>query len=135
VSRDERYIIYDFTEEENGEHAERLLAGFKGVLLTDGAAEYNGVIKKGATRAGCSAHAFRYLEDARKDDPEQADAAIAIFKRLFEIEEIGAALSEEDRLALRQRQSKPLLADLRTWLDKQLETHLPKTALDKQSLT
>jgi transposase len=129
LSRDERYIIYDFTENENGEHAERLLAGFNGILLTDGAAEYNRVIKKGARRAGCSAHAFRYLEDAKKDDPEQADAAIAIYKRLFEIEEIGAALSEEERLALRQRQSKPLLADLGIWLDRQLETHLPKTAL------
>src|SRR5207245_1156849 len=72
IYRDEKYIFYDFTEQNNGEQPGRMLAGFKGILLTDGAAVYNGVIEKGATRAGCSAHAFRYLEDARKDEPEKA---------------------------------------------------------------
>ena len=127
--RDEKYVFYDFTEKENGAQPERVLAGFKGILLTDGAAEYNGVIAKGATRAGCSAHAFRYLEDARKEDPENADPAIAIMKRLFEVEEIAKELSEEERQALRQRRSKPLLEDLRVWLDEQIPNVPPKTAM------
>lgn len=78
--RDERYIFFDFTEAHNGSHPERNLPGYKEVLLTDGASVYNRVIDNGAKRAGCSAHAFRYLEDARKEDPEQVDYALAIMK-------------------------------------------------------
>lgn len=42
------YILYDFTETCHGADAERLLAGFEGILLTDGASIYNGVIRGGA---------------------------------------------------------------------------------------
>jgi transposase len=126
---DEIYSIYDFTETNNGDHPERMLPGYSEVLLTDGAQVYNGVIDNGATRAGCSAHAFRYLEDARKEDPEQADYALAIMKSLFDVEAIGVQLSEDERKALRQRRSKPRLAALRAWIDEQAPCVLPKTAM------
>lgn len=126
--RSEKYIIHDFTEAENGAQPERMLAGFKGVLLTDGAAEFNGVIKGGATRAGCSAHALRYLEDARKENPEQVDYALAIMKSLFDVERIAKHLDERERQALRTRLAKPRLAALRLWLDEQKPYALPKTA-------
>lgn len=127
--RDHRYIVYDFTEQNNGDHPERMLQGFEGVLLTDGAPVYNRVIAQGATRAGCSAHAFRYLEDARTEDPEQIDYALAIMKSLFDVEKIGTQLSEEQRLAIRERRSKPRLAALRSWIDEQAPYALPKSAL------
>lgn len=129
IYRDHRYIVYDFTEQNNGEQPERVMDGFGGVLLTDGAQVYNGVIAAGATRAGCSAHAFRYLEDARKEDPEQIDYALAIMKSLFDVEKLAAQLSEEQRLALRARRSKPRLAALRAWIDEQAPYALPKSAL------
>lgn len=127
--RDERYIFFDFTEQHNGSHPERMLPGFQGVLLTDGAAVYNGVIENGATRAGCSSHAFRYLEDARKEDPEQVDYALAIMKSLFDVERLAVQLNEVDRKALRARRSKPRLAALRAWIDDQGPHVLPKSAL------
>ena len=127
--RDERYIFFDFTEQHNGSHPERMLPGFQGVLLTDGAAVYNGVIEGGATRAGCSSHAFRYLEDARKEDPEQVDYALAIMKSLFDVERLGTQLDEEGRKALRARRSIPRLAALRSWIDEQKPYVPPKSAL------
>lgn len=127
--RDERYVFYDFTESHNGDQPERMLPGYKGVLLTDGAAVYNGVIENGASRAGCSAHAFRYLEDARKEDPDQIDYALAIMKSLFDVESIGTQVNEEERKALRERRSKPRLAALRAWIDEQAPYALPKSAM------
>lgn len=129
IYRSEDYIIYDFTEYHNGEQPSRVLPGFKGVLLTDGAAVFNTVIAAGADRAGCFSHAFRYLEDARKEDAESADQGLAIMKRLFELEELAKPLPEEQRKALRQRRSRPLLADLRAWLDHQIPRTLPKSAM------
>ena len=127
--RDNRYIMYDFTEDGTGTHPERMLLGYQDVLLTDGAAVFNGVIDNGAKRAGCSAHAFRYLEDARKEDPEQVDCALAIMKSLFDVERISAQLSEDERKALRERQSKPMLAALKAWIDEQAPFALPKSAI------
>jgi transposase len=129
IYRDERDIIYDFTEAHNGDQPERMLAGFEGVLLTDGAPVFNGVIEGGATRAGCAAHAFRYLEDARKEDPEQVDLALAIMKSLFDVEQLGAQLPEQERRDLRERYAIPRLAALRAWIDEQTPLALPKSAL------
>lgn len=123
------YIIYDFTETRGGEHPERMLPGYKGILQTDGASVYNAVIAKGATRAGCLSHAFRYFEDARLEDPERADYALAIMKCLFEIEKLAAGLTEEERKELRQRLSKPKLDQLKVWLDQEAPSVLPKSAL------
>lgn len=128
-SEDIPYIIYDFTETHGGEHPERMLPGFKGILQTDGASVYNGVISKGATRAGCWSHAFRYFEDARKEEPERADYALAIMKSLFKIEEMTADLSEDERRDIRRRLAKPKIDKLKTWLDEQTPTVLPKSAL------
>jgi transposase len=121
------YIIYDFTETHEGAHPARMLSGFDGILQTDGASVYNQVIDKGATRAGCLSHAFRYFEDARREDQERADHAIAIMKSLFDIERVASGLTEDERKQLRRRLAKPKFADLKVWLDEQIA--LPKEAL------
>lgn len=120
IYRDETYITYGFSDTKSGEFPEEVLKGYKGVLLTDGEAAYNGVIRGGATKAGCSAHAFRKFEDARKEDPDQADIALGLFKALFEIERFAADFSEDERKALRDKMSKPLLQELKDWLDEQV---------------
>ena len=123
------YIIYDFTETHEGANPARMLPDYTGILQTDGASVYNPVIDKGATRAGCLSHAFRYFEDARHEDAERADYALAIMKSLFDIERVAARLTEDERKELRHRLSKPKLDMLKIWLDEQALTALPKSAL------
>lgn len=129
IYRNEHYVLYDFTETKESIHPEKFLKGFEGVLLTDGASTYNGVIKAGARKAGCSSHAFRYFEDARKEDPERADVALAFYKSLFDIERFAVEhdFSEAELQDLRARQSKPKLVQLKVWLDNQ--DVIPKTAM------
>jgi transposase len=123
------YVVYDFTEARNQNQPARVLAGYKGVLQTDGTNIYDKVTTNGAEQAGCMSHAFRYFEDARDSAPEEADYALAHMKGLFNIERVAAALTEEERKDLRQRLAKPKLAALKTWLDEQSPTVLPKSAL------
>jgi transposase len=128
--RDDKYMLYKFTETGEGIHPETVLAGFKGVLLTDGADVFNGVIRGGATKAGCWSHLFRYFEEARKED-ERADYALAIIKSLFDIERVAAELPEEERKDLRHRLSKPKLVVLKSWADEIRQSVLPKDPLGK----
>lgn len=110
------YNVYEFTETGEGQHPQRILAGFKGFLLTDGAAVFNGVIEQGATAVNCWAHAYRYFEDAIQSEHELAHHAMAIIKGLFDIERVAAQLPEDERLQLRQKLSKPRLAEFKEWL-------------------
>jgi transposase len=123
------YLIYEFTETGEARHIERMLAGFRGILLTDGAPVFNIAIENGATAANCWAHAYRYFEDARDSEQELSDYAMAIIKGLFDIERVAALLDEDERLQLRQRLSKPRLASLKQWLqDQTVMLHfLPKS--------
>lgn len=123
------YILYEFTETGEAKHVERMLVGYKGYLLTDGAAVYNSIIQSGAIAVNCWAHAYRYFEDARDSDAELADQALAMIKGLFDIERVAAQLSEEERWQLRQRLSKARLAELKQWLDDQTQMlhFLPKS--------
>jgi hypothetical protein len=123
------YIIYRFTEDGGGEHATQLLPNYTGLLVTDGASMYNGVIAGGATAVNCWAHAYRYLEDAKDSEPELAGEAIAMIKGLFDVEHVAADMTEADRFDLRQRVSKGRLAVLRIWLDDQVRMadFLPKS--------
>src|SRR4030095_14066675 len=115
------YIVYDFTETGEGKHPERMLAGVKGVLLSDRAPAVNGVINTGAAAANCWAHASRYFEDARDSEPDLADHALAIIKGLFDIERVAAQLPAVERLDLRQRLWRRRIEALKEWLDEQTQ--------------
>ena len=123
------FNVYDFTETGEAKHIKRLLSEFKGFLLTDGAAVFNVVIEGGATAANCWAHAYRYFEDAKDSEPEVAGCAMAIIKGLFDIERVAAQLTEEERLQLRQKLTKPRLVEFHQWLVDQthMSEFLPKS--------
>lgn len=124
------FIVYEFSETGEGKHAERVLSGFKGFLLTDGASVFNRVIENGATPVACWAHAYRYFEDAKGSEEGLSHYAMAIIKGLFDIERVAAQLTDEERVSLRQRLAKPRLVQLKKWLDEQtmMIDFMPKSA-------
>ena len=65
------------------------------------------------TRAGCWAHLRRKFLDAGKSLPEIAREAIEMIRVLYAVEKQARDVSAEERLALRQAQSAPVLAQMR----------------------
>lgn len=65
------------------------------------------------TRAGCWSHARRKFVEAEKTAPEIAREAVDWSGRLFAVEKQGNDVSVAERLALRPKQSVPVLAELR----------------------
>jgi transposase len=135
------YNLYNFTEDGKGDNHTRFLPDYKGLLLTDGTFVYNGVLanpaeqRDGATAANCWAHVYRYFEDAKKAEEHLADYAIGVIKSLFKIEDLAMTFPEEDRVSLRQRMTKPLMDNFKSWLDQQKLSAAPTAFKDAVQYT
>jgi len=130
------YNVFDFTLNRGRDGPMTFLKGYgfdkltagKQTLVADAYGGYDGGGVAGdITRAGCWAHARRKFVDAEKAHPAIAAEAVGIIKRLYAIEERGKGLDVPPRTALRQRESKPILAILKDklhgWRDQLLPKH------------
>ncbi|WP_156462433.1 IS66 family transposase, partial [Methylobacterium sp. CCH7-A2] len=132
-------VVYYASGDRRGEHPQKHLAGFAGILQCDC---YNGFEplfdpqrkEQPITPAFCFAHArrgFFELADIAKKARDGvrgkpvSPVALAAVKRLdalFEIERAINGRSAEERRAVRQEKSRPLLEDMHDWLLRERET-------------
>jgi len=125
--------LYYASRDRRQEHPERHLRGFTGILQADAYSGYNGLydpsrIPGAITPALCWSHARRQFfeladiaANARrgKKAPAISPVALEAVKRidaLFDIERTVNGSSIEERLRVRQEQSRPLVDALETWL-------------------
>ena len=121
------YNVFDFTLHRGREGPKEFLKDYTEILLADAYGGYNGVVAGNAiTRAGCWSHARRKFVEAEKSAPEIAREAVDLIGRLFAMEKQAKDMSVAEKLALRQTQSVPLLAELRQKLLAWKEQLLPK---------
>jgi transposase len=114
--------VFFYSRNRAGEHPARHLAGYAGILQADAYAGfgelYDGRRKPGPiSEAACWSHGRRHffeLADLRKA-PLAVDAVRRI-DELFAIERTINGLSAGGRLAARQRESRPIVADLEQWM-------------------
>jgi hypothetical protein len=105
----------------------QFLKDYNQVLLADAYGGYNGVVVTNQmTRAGCWAHARRKLIDAEKVAPEIARDAVELIGILYAVEKEAKDVSVQERLAIRQAHSQPVLAELRKKFLEWKEQLLPK---------
>jgi hypothetical protein len=114
---DAEHVVYDFTETKKAKEPAAFLAGFTGVLLVDGASDFNtAALGPGVIRAGCWSHARRYFYDAHDTSPALADEALRKIGVLFDIEREIATAPLEVRARVRKERSAPALDDIHRWL-------------------
>jgi transposase len=116
-------VLYRYSPDRKGEHARALLEDCEGFLHADGYAGFERLFAPvppaNAPRlfeVACWAHARRKLYDV-KDGSPAAEEALRRIAELFAIEETIAGQEPEARLAARQRESLPRLAELRVFLE------------------
>ena len=130
-------VLFRYDPSRAGSVPVRLLEGFHGSLQTDGYDAYQQVIRTHSLIGlGCWAHVRRKFDEAlkaMKDKPPDSLAAQALetIQRLYRIEAEGRALSFEERYRARQARSRPLLDELRQWLDEVRPTVPPRTLIGK----
>ena len=112
-----KLVVYDFCESRSGEHARRFLGEWKGSLTCDDFSGYKALIASGVTEVGCLAHARRKFFDLHAANQSQiAEFALQQFARIYEIEREVKTLPTDQRQAIRQQQTKPLLDALHRWM-------------------
>ena len=133
---DHPYNVFDFTETRGRAGPAEFLKDFSGHVVVDAYGVNEGVYL-GATNkifaACCNAHARRKFVEAKPNDPVAAARVIAIYKRLYDIEDRGRDVSVADRLELRQSESQPIMREFHDWLVEQRSDPrvLPKSSLGK----
>ncbi len=114
--------IFFYSPDRAGEHPRRHLARYAGILQADAYAGFNGLYAQArqpgpVTEAGCWAHGRRKLFDlARLARAPLAAEAVRRIDAIFEAERAINGVPAERRLAVRQTQVAPLVADLEIWM-------------------
>lgn len=95
-----------------------VLAGYVGMVQADAAGTFDDLFLDGKRiEVGCNAHARRKFFEAKTSSPKEAAFALAVYKKVYEIEARVRDASPEERLAARQKETKPLLGAFDAWLD------------------
>ena len=125
-------VIFDYQPGRTKASAGEMLEGYKGYLQVDGYAGYDSFCGEGkATRLGCWAHVRRKFHDAwlvlKKPRTGLAFEALALIAKVYEVEGRAKGKSTDARYAIRQEFTKPLLDEIRTWLENAVNKCLPKS--------
>lgn len=123
-------VLYRYSPDRKGEHPRSHLAGFRGILQADGYTGYAGIYQSGVTEAACMAHCRRpFFELHASDGSPLALEALQRIAALYAIEDQSRGQPPEVRLRVRQAQSAPLFANMRTWLEQTLTRVSGKTPI------
>src|SRR4051812_32939615 len=127
-------VVYLYAEDRKGEHPAAHLAGFEGILQVDGYSGFKRLLENrppGAIRlAFCWAHCRRrFYEIHQATGSPLAAEALRRIGELYKVEAEIRGRPAEERRAIRQERSKPLVEALHAWLTVQLARVSGKSGL------
>ena len=129
VARDDRpwggtdppAVVYTYAPGRGGEHLEKLLANYRGIVQCDGYAPYKKLPANRITIAFCWSHLRRELfEVAERGNAPIATEAIARIAQIYAIEKNVRGASADTRRIVRQAKSRPLIEALKIFFEHQL---------------
>ena len=126
-------VWYQIYTSRGAEHPNRHIATYEGFAHVDADAKYNNAYGTGRVKEmACIAHVRRAFFDLYQSTklPVVGEAILRI-KKLYDVETQARVLPASERVALRQEYGKPILDDLKVWLQEQLDMISGKTPLTK----
>jgi transposase len=126
------YTVYDYTPNRSRDGPEAFLEEFRGYLQADAYSGYDHFYKepeRGIVEVACWAHSRRRYYEAQSSDLMRSTVMLAYIRLLYDVEREAREqkLKGAARSALRQEKSKPILEDIRTYLEREQPQVLPKS--------
>ena len=114
-------VWFAYSEDRKGEHPRQHLRNFKGALQADAYAGFHHLYSDHIYEAACWAHARRKFHEIHvvHASPTTTEA-LARIGALYAIEDEIRGKPADLRLSVRQARARPLLSELRTWMEKAL---------------
>ena len=132
---DKHNVVFDFTPTRSREGPLKFLGKYSGYVQADAYSGYDEFFRKNksATEVGCNAHARRKFDYALDTDPVRAARMLVLWGRLYDIERKAKDenYSSVQLLEARQKQARPILAEIKTALDEYKNQALPKSPIGK----
>ena len=133
-------VIFSYSSSRSSEIAQKLLKGYKNILVTDGYSGYN-ILEEELNRAECWAHARRYFFnsvplDEHKDmiTTSAGYPGVKYIDELFRIEREIENLTPAEKVAQRQEKSAPILKSFYDWVYLMSQKYITNKKL-KEALT
>jgi transposase len=128
------YIVYDYTGNRCQEGPEEFLHGYRGYLQADAYPGYDALFadsKQDLTEVLCWAHVRRKYFEAQASDLCRATVVLAYIGLLYDVEREARdhKMNAAERLALRQAQARPVLDDIKIYLETERAKVLPKSVM------
>ena len=123
-------IVYDYTATRERAGPEKFLKGYRGYLQADAYSAYDAFFKdagRGLVEVGCWAHARRHTYKALESDEKRMGPTLLLIAQLYRVEKRAAGLSAEERLRMRQSESRAILDKLSDYLESIVSELLPKS--------
>jgi hypothetical protein len=126
--------VYDYTPNRSRAGPDEFLKGSHGYLQADAYSGYDEIYKdagRGVTEVACMAHARRKYFDAQSSDIMRSMVMLAYIHLLYDVEREAreGGSNAEQRQALRQARSLPILADIIAYLERERPQVLPKSPI------
>lgn len=127
--REHPIVVFDYTPTRERAGPAKFLEGYTGNLQADAYSVYDAFFRpgRGMREIGCWMHAGRYFYKALESDSDRMGPALFLIAKLYRIESRIRGLDAGQRLALRQRESKPTMDKLHAWLLRIQPEVLPKS--------
>jgi hypothetical protein len=128
------YTVYDYTPNRSRDGPDEFLKNFRGYLQADAYSGYDGIYKdaaRGVTEVACMAHARRKYFEAQSSDIMRSMVMLAYIHLLYDVEREAreGGMDPGQRHALRQARSRPILADIKAYLERERPQVLPKSPI------
>ncbi|EGL63102.1 putative insertion sequence transposase protein [Agrobacterium sp. ATCC 31749] len=116
-------IAYYYSPDRKGAHPADHLASFSGVMHADGYGGYKKLYGNQIVEAACMAHVRRKFHDVIKlKSSPIAEEALSRIGALYDIENRIRGMSADERRTLRQHHARPVLDELKAWIEATLST-------------
>jgi transposase len=129
-----RWVAFFYSPVGDSDSVKRFLGDdLARTVQCDGTSVTSFLERSGGKRPGCWSHGRRRFVDAARVGDVIACEGLLLIAKLFVVERASALAGDnaEQRRARRQRDTAPILVDLRTWLDDKRGVIPPKTPLGR----
>ncbi len=126
-----REIRFLYTEARTSETTDVVLGAHQGYLQVDACGTYDALFQqRPLIEVGCWSHCKRKFDDVKAVDA-RAKPMLRMIRELYRVESVGEGLDAGARKIFRNLASRPLLSEIKAWVDQQRKAELLESSFKK----